>query len=388
MSKQKFSAIEREAIWIAHEKKCAYTRELIDVSSFHIDHVLPENLSSNPEEFAIARVRYGLGEDFDLFGFSNVLPCKAGINLQKGSSLLSENAIHFYLDLASRKAAEITTNIDKINKLINQGKAVILLQQLVESGQITTLDFAQALEQCSQSSEDTFNLLCGMDFTDKSDVRTVCKSDIEQLMDLPVKFGRNDHITSVPMINSLDVKIEVSTCNEYIKAIRAGYYVSGGFFIKIASWLEHYAGLLLSLKAATLPSISFISSPKVGVADLHLIPAQIFPFMESPDIDLTNKSYQDLVNDGVLVVKRVGSNLIQVQSDNMGQTLIEAVRADFNKDGIEDMLLFEYCFATKGTLGYGNVLILTRQSSDSLFEVATPKPYNTEHITNALCSRA
>jgi hypothetical protein len=37
MAHQKFSAAEREAIWLAHEKKCAYTRELIDVSSFHIE---------------------------------------------------------------------------------------------------------------------------------------------------------------------------------------------------------------------------------------------------------------------------------------------------------------------------------------------------------------
>jgi hypothetical protein len=42
MANQKFSAAEREATWLAHEKKCAYTRELIDVSSFHIDHIVPE----------------------------------------------------------------------------------------------------------------------------------------------------------------------------------------------------------------------------------------------------------------------------------------------------------------------------------------------------------
>ena len=41
MARQKFSAAEREAIRLAHEKKCAYTRELIDVSRFHIDHIVP-----------------------------------------------------------------------------------------------------------------------------------------------------------------------------------------------------------------------------------------------------------------------------------------------------------------------------------------------------------
>ena len=46
MSKQKFKAAEREAIWLAHGKKCVYTGKLLDVSNFHIDHIIPESLSS------------------------------------------------------------------------------------------------------------------------------------------------------------------------------------------------------------------------------------------------------------------------------------------------------------------------------------------------------
>lgn len=93
--------------------------------------------------------------------------------------------------------------------------------------------------------------------------------------------------------------------------------------------------------------------------------------MEEPEVALTGKTYQDLVDEGILAVKRVSSNLLEVEAA-MGQTLIEAVRADLNNDGVEDMLLFEYCYATKGTLGYGNVIILTRKTPNSLFEVETP----------------
>ena len=32
-------------------EKCAYTRELIDVSSFHIDHIVPENLADDLQKF-------------------------------------------------------------------------------------------------------------------------------------------------------------------------------------------------------------------------------------------------------------------------------------------------------------------------------------------------
>jgi len=53
----------------------------------------------------------------------------------------------------------------------------------------------------------------------------------------------------------------------------------------------------------------------------------------------------------------------------MGQQLVEVARADFNGDGIEDILVFEYGYATHGTLGFGGVRILTRRTASSRFEV-------------------
>ena len=48
---------------MAHEKKCAYTRELLDVSSFHIDHIVPESLADDPIE--LERVKEKLRIDKD-----------------------------------------------------------------------------------------------------------------------------------------------------------------------------------------------------------------------------------------------------------------------------------------------------------------------------------
>jgi len=71
----------------------------------------------------------------------------------------------------------------------------------------------------------------------------------------------------------------------------------------------------------------------------------------------------------------VSQNLLRIESAAMGQQLIEVARADFNGDGIEDILLFEYCYATGGTLGFGGIKIITRLSSDGMFElVSLPKP--------------
>ena len=56
----------------------------------------------------------------------------------------------------------------------------------------------------------------------------------------------------------------------------------------------------------------------------------------------------------------------------MGQMLKEVVRADFNNDGIEDVLLFEYHHVTKGTFAYGGIIVLTQKSMNGKFEVLRP----------------
>jgi hypothetical protein len=84
LADQKFSAVLREAIWIAHSKKCAYTHELVDLASMHVDHIILESVAAKPEEFAVVRTALGLPADFDLFGLENLLRAKAGANLQKG----------------------------------------------------------------------------------------------------------------------------------------------------------------------------------------------------------------------------------------------------------------------------------------------------------------
>src|SRR5713226_1243608 len=114
MSNQKLSASQREAIWLAHEKKCAYTRESLDLSSFHIDHIVPESLADDPAEFERIKANLGLPNDFDIVGYGNLLPCHPGANLQKGSLVLDPAHTHFFLGIASSKKAEIEASLERI----------------------------------------------------------------------------------------------------------------------------------------------------------------------------------------------------------------------------------------------------------------------------------
>jgi hypothetical protein len=136
-------------------------------------------------------------------------------------------------------------------------------------------------------------------------------------------------------------------------------------------FFEHQCGLLTSLQAATTPEHSFIADPRAGIADLQLLPFSFFPsFGEEPQEVDSSVTYQSKVDDGTIVIKRLRQNTLCVEErEGMGQQLIEVARADFNGDGIEDILVFEYCYATHGTLGFGGVRVLARKTANGLFEV-------------------
>ena len=49
------------------------------------------------------------------------------------------------------------------------------------------------------------------------------------------------------------------------------------------------------------------------------------------------------------------------------------MRADFNGDGIEDILIFEGVHATQGSFRFYQIIILTRKSMKGKFEVVEPE---------------
>lgn len=147
-----------------------------------------------------------------------------------------------------------------------------------------------------------------------------------------------------------------------------GYYAYTNYDIKISTWFEHQCGLLRALQVAGTPTTSFVSKPRVSILDLNLLPFSFFPVMPQHETDEDARTYQDKVDSGELIVKRIRGNLLTIEEqEGMGQMLIEVTRADFNGDGIEDILLFEYCYATHGSMAWGNIKLVTRLAADAQF---------------------
>lgn len=372
MSSQQFSAAQREAIWLAHECKCAYTRELIDVSDFHIDHILPESLAGDSSRFESIKVTLDLPVNFDLFGYDNLLPCKARANLQKGPLILDNPRLQFFLWIASSKKDEVEANLARIEKRKNRGKAVILLQQCLERGELTPDEVSSILLKHSDSPEAIFSLIEGMRFADTDIVKFITKSDLDTLSRSPIHLGHiSGELDCVTLTNEFQDTRHVRTCYEFDESIKQGFFVQGGHFhVSAATPFIHLCGLISALQNARTPLISHIAVPRVSILDLDRLPFLLFPCFEKPSerID-TRTTYQDKVTDGTLIIRRLRQNLLQIEEpEGMGQQLIEVVRADFNGDGFEDMLLFEYCYATHGTFCFSGIRILTRTSPEGMFE--------------------
>lgn len=234
---------------------------------------------------------------------------------------------------------------------------------------------APASETSVKPKELTFELVESIKFADGTEVKSITKADIETLRDLPIDMGGNK-TDGVTLTKSRNDKIHVRTCREYDAALEDGYYPSSTYDISMASWFKYPCGTLNLLERASIPQRSFIPTLKEGIFDLKLIPLSLFPvvtdFEQAYGYNIENLTYQDQVEKGLLKVTDKGQNWFSCEDDGLRQHLTEVARADFNDDGIEDILLSEAVHATQGTYRTYNLIVLTRNSTDDKFEKVEP----------------
>jgi cation transport regulator ChaC len=360
--------MEREAIWLAYDRKCAYTREPVGFADFHIDHIVPESLSIDVERLERVKAELRLPSEFNVLGYENLVPCKPGANLQKTDIIFDPAPIQFFLGMASAKKEAIETNLHKINSRNNRGKAVMLLQQSLKRGEIKPVEVEGILEHHQDHPEEIFDLIESLELAENEDLKAIRKGDIGELKMRPVNLSPNTHVEGLTLHNGHG-DILVRTCAEYNAALRAGFYPRTTFDMSMATFFVRQCGLLNALDGAMIADRSFLSEPLVGITDLQLIPFAFFPVLERPPEPPPLETYQDMLDKGNLVVKRVKQNSLAVESGGMGQHLIEVARADFNGDGVEEILVYEYCYAIGGTLRWASMRLLSRHSHNDPFEI-------------------
>lgn len=227
----------------------------------------------------------------------------------------------------------------------------------------------------------TFELVRSIVFADGTEVTSITKADIETLRDLPIDMGGNktDGVTLTRSRKTKirhNKKIHVRTCREYDSALEDGYYPSSTYDISMASWFKYPCETLNLLERAAIPQQSFIPTSNEEVLDLKLIPLSLFPvvtdFEQTYGYNIENVTYQDYVEKGLIKVIDRDQNGFSCENDGLRHHLTEVARADFNSDGIEDLLLSEAVHATQGTYRAYDMIVLTRKSMEGKYEKVEP----------------
>ena len=226
-----------------------------------------------------------------------------------------------------------------------------------------------------QDADVIFQLIESIRFADGTIVESIAKDEIDALRDLPVRLGENVGIDGVTLTKIRD-KVHVHTCREYDAALQRGYYPMSTFDITMSHFFKFPCGLLNALEKANLPEDRFISGAKVSIVNVELLPFEMFPgslaegsSWDERDLETT---YQDKIDNQELAVTEKSQNVLDIEGFIMTQRLREIVRADFNSDGIEDVLVFEAHSVKQGTHRYAGIIVLTRKSMNGKFEVLQP----------------
>jgi hypothetical protein len=231
-----------------------------------------------------------------------------------------------------------------------------------------------------QEKETTFQISEPLRFKGRVVSDSLRKSEIAGLLELPVRNGNSDPDSGygVELTRTNNEKVMVYTCRQWQKALAEKAYSASTFDMAMESSLIRTCGLLFALQDAKLPLKSFVANPRVGLANLKLLPAEILS-ANTDDQEKEKEHTRGLtVSEAVALkdIRKAGDKVLTVSYGGFRQSFWEGARADFNGDGIEDILVFTAGRAEGGTLGYSDYFVLTRTGpSGPLKLIETKKPW-------------
>ena len=367
MSLQRISYEVRHALWLAHTQRCGYCSEPLSFAEVDIDHIIPESARQRPD---LSNFLSGLNlpNDFDLGWIKNLLPAHRRCNLAKGADVLNESSIRFYLHKAERVSANVLKMLAS-QKARNQREELLLaVADAIRGGLIMPMDLQE------EQRPGRMALSKSLRFADRPDepVESISPEEVETYLDRPVLIGGNP-IFFAEFGDDDGVRMAVRTCREYRAALSAGFYARTPYDIKSEAFLKTANAVLMAAATVRTPLVSYIRRPHRGLADLELLPAQILPCVSPDDAEIVNRwkdtCLADLLTRGDIKVLRISSSEVSLEW-RWGLLVREICRADFDGDGIEDVLCECYCWALGGTMGYGWTSVLSCTGEEAMFVVS------------------
>lgn len=157
MSKERIGYEKRFALWHAHAGRCPYCGLPVRLLDMQVDHILPEWLVCDPQQFSRVKREYGLDDSFDLRDYCNWLPTHPGCNRRKGVVLPDRNVSLFFISLARGKLAQARAEEERYLRSRTADQLVGKLLTAVERGVLTKQEVFAALASLPEPVRTTFD---------------------------------------------------------------------------------------------------------------------------------------------------------------------------------------------------------------------------------------
>ncbi|WP_185287927.1 HNH endonuclease [Chryseobacterium lactis] len=368
MSKTSLDISIRTGIWNAYKNKCFYCDKYIEFKDLQIDHIIPESLSELELKELI--LEYGLNGSFSINAYENLVPTHRVCNQRKTNNVFNKKAIHYFLGLSTKKVKSIREEINKLKRksFFNQLNSKIV--SALEKDYINVDELTKIINEKRNIdwSEKEIKLPIAINFEDGLYDTFSFNKNFDNLYSKQIIFGET--YKYINLSNDSGVITRISNLREWINAINNGFYPCTNTDIKMSENVDFLANLIEALKRAKLSKASFLDEPWIDIDNIdYLSPKIIYDPEEKLIVNIQNgESIGDLYRRKQVRLIKTDVFDISIEFNGFRTSISEQFRADLNDDGIEDILVRSWYNATRGSLGFGGTLILTRKSTKSLIE--------------------
>lgn len=145
MSSQVFSAIVRESIHRVFNEKCYYCDSSITYNELEVDHLVPESLINNEARKCDAYETYGLGADFDILSYENLIAACHSCNNKKRDHLLHAGYVAIALAVIKSKLPKLNSYLSENKKKRKLASILKSIAHSVDQGSFTEKEIIEAL---------------------------------------------------------------------------------------------------------------------------------------------------------------------------------------------------------------------------------------------------
>lgn len=128
---RKLQNYEKEALWIAFDRKCWICERHVAFSEMEIEHLLPQSLHKKPKKLEAILEEYGLPKNFELSGLANLRPSHSKCNRIKSDFVIPRQAFEIINGWRRAKFAEREAN--RLNKQSNIDRAIKIIETEIRS---------------------------------------------------------------------------------------------------------------------------------------------------------------------------------------------------------------------------------------------------------------